>query len=757
MKKSSILILLLLLASNFLFAQTPIYKKSDAPIEKRVNDLLSKMTLEEKVSQMRIFHANLGISLTVDHKLELSEDVKKRLKLGIGGIKNPGELIEPELSAKLNNQLQEYIISQNRLGIPALFIGEAYNGIDAHGSTKFGRPMAQAASFNTDLVHQIWDIVGQEARSRGFNMCHSPEADLARDPRFGRMSETFGEDTYLTTEMVVSAVTGVQGDYIGLNNTHIGAVTKHFAGYAQILGGKNFAAIEISSRTLADEILPPFQAAVQRAKTLGIMASHGDLNGIASHANPALLTDILRTQWGFTGYTVSDANDIARLNFFMHVAETPEDAARMALEAGMDVDLYSDVAYALLPEMVKTNPELIKNIDMAAARILRTKFTLGLFDSPFTEIKNANRTDKALALAKNGDLESIILLKNSKTTEGQLLPLNKTDVTYKKIALLGPILSEGAKADFEKIAGNGYQFVEEKGYELTDGNKAIPKLNPDTEEGMQRMLKKAAESDLCILFLGGDEFEAKEGFFANAYGDRLSIDPINRQDELLTKIKAMNKPVIVVLKHRRTLSINEISNSADAILDCWDMSEFGNESVAKIIFGMANPSGKSPVTIPRSIGQLPFHYSQKEINYKKGYLFTENGPLYPFGFGLSYTNFEYSDIKLSQNSLTDRGSITVSVNVKNTGKYDGKEVVQMYLKDIIGSVTRPNKELKGFQKVFIKAGESKNVTFTISPDMLEFTTIRMKKELEAGDYEVMLGTSSETGLKANFKLILPKK
>ncbi len=744
------------MANGYTNAQTPLYKNAKAPIEERVKDLLSRMTLEEKVAQMRIFHANLGIEWGEKDELTFVNNVSDRLNFGIGGIKNPGELLAPEKAVLLTNQLQKYIISKNRLGIPALFVGEAYNGIDAEGATIFGRPMAQAASFNPDLVHQIWDVIGREARSRGFNMCHSPEADLARDPRFGRMSETFGEDTYLTTEMVVSAVTGVQGDFEGLKKTHIGAVTKHFAGYAQILGGTNFAAIEISPRTFADEILPPFKAAVQRAKTLGIMASHGDLNGVASHANPELLTNILKNQWGFKGYTVSDANDIARLNFFMHVAETPEDAAIMALKAGMDVDLYSDAAYVLLPKIVKTQPELLKNIDMAAARVLRTKFTLGLFDNPYNDEKAVEknvRNEKALALARQADLESIILLKNDTLTDAPMLPLSIRSSKYKKIALLGPILTEGAKEDFEKIAGKDFIFTAEKGFDLTDKRKDVPKLNENTEGGMQKMLDIAKASDVCVLFLGGDEFTSKEGFFNNALGDRASIDPVGRQDELLLKIKALNKPIIVVLKHRRTLSINEIAKSANAILDCWDMSEFGNESVAKLIFGQANPSGKSPVTIPRTIGQLPFHYSQKEINYKKGYLFMENGPLYPFGFGLSYTQFEYSNLKLSTNIIAPNSTITVRVDVKNTGDFDGKEVVQLYLKDIIGSVTRPDKELKSFQKIELKAGETKTVSFTIKPDMLEFTTLKMVRELEAGDYEVMVGTSSQMGLKTGFKLV----
>ena len=341
-------------------------------------------------------------------------------------------------------------------------------------------------------------------------------------------------------------------------------------------------------------------------------------------------------------------------------------------------------------------------------------------------------------------------MKNDKS----ILPLNQVNTSYKKIALVGPVLSKGAKEEFEKIAGKDFIFTEGKGFDLTDKNKDIPKLNPDTEGGIQKILAVAKEADLCVLYVGGDEFTSKEGFFNNALGDRASIDPVGQQDELLRRMKELNKPVIVVLKHRRTLSINEIAKSADAVLDCWDLSEFGNEAIAKMVFGQANPSGKLPVTVPRTIGQIPFHYSQKEINYKKGYLFMENGPLFPFGFGLSYTNFSYNNLKLSADVINPNSTITVTVDVKNTGTLEGKEVVQLYIKDLFGSVTRPMKELKGFEKITLKAGETKQVNFTIKPDMLKFTKLNMEYGLEAGDYEVMVGTSSQEGLKGSFKLTI---
>lgn len=728
------------------------YKDKSLSIDERVDALLPLMSTEEKVAQMRIFHANIGAKPDENGNLKLSKRVIKKLKLGIAGIKNPGEHIDPVAAAKMNNELQKYIIENNRWGIPALFVTESYNGVDADGCTLFGRPMTSAASFNPELVQRQWDIVGREARLRGMHMCHSPEADIVRDPRFGRMSEAFGEDTYLTTQMVKNAIIGVQGNYEGLGaGTHIGAVAKHFAGYGQVLGGSNFAAIEISERTLIDEIYPPFEAAVKEAKTLGIMASHGDLNGVASHGNKELLTGVLRDDWGFEGYVVSDSNDIARLFYFMGVAESPEAAAQMGLEAGIDIDLYAEDSYSYLPKMVEKNPELMKLIDRSVRRVLRTKFILGLFDNPYIDLeetKKGVRAESSLELAKESDLESIILLKNEEKT----LPLSKNKST--RVALLGPLLKKNTKEMFESAVGNSnVKFTAEKGFNLTNEKGGAPELLERDPKSIAKLVNIAKKSDVVVLFLGGDKFTAKEAYFSNStLGDRATIDPVGPQDELVEKITALGKKVIVVLKHRRTLSINTIAKNADAILDTWDLSEFGDHSTAKIIFGDVSPSGKSPVTIPRSIGQLPYHYSMKEINYKKEYLFLEKGPIYPFGHGLSYGNFEYSEIKLSSAVITPDTEIIASVTVTNTGKMKAKEVIQMYLKDEIGSVTRPDKELKGFQKVEFAAGESKTISFKITPKMLEFTGVSMQKVLEAGDYTVKIGTSSNEYLEAKFKL-----
>jgi len=383
--------------------------------------------------------------------------------------------------------------------------------------------------------------------------------------------------------------------------------------------------------------------------------------------------------------------------------------------------------------------------------VLRTKFILGLFDNPYIDLeetKKGVRAASSLELAKESDLESIILLKN----EANALPLNKKKST--RVALLGPLLKENTKEMFESAVGNSnIKFTAEKGFTLTNEKGGAPELLDRNPRAIAKLVNIAKRSDVVVLFLGGDEFTAKEAYFSNStLGDRATIDPVGSQDELVEKITALGKKVIVVLKHRRTLSINTIAAKADAILDTWDLSEFGDHSTAKIIFGDVSPSGKSPVTIPRSIGQLPYHYSMKEINYKKEYLFLGKGPLFPFGYGLSYGNFKYSEITLSSSEITPNSEITASVTVTNTGKVKAKEVVQMYLKDEIGSVTRPDKELKGFEKIEFAPGESKTISFTITPKMLEFTGITMEKVLEAGDYAVKIGTSSKEYVEAKFKL-----
>jgi beta-glucosidase len=755
-------VLLFLSTSICLYAMSSCNTRADVQaltdheIEQRVAELLAKMTIEEKVAQMRIFHAQVGIELDDNKNLLLSDNARERMRYGIAGIKNPGEHYSPEEAAIKNNLLQKHIIENTRLGIPAMFVTEAYSGVDAKGTTKFARPINQAATFNPDLVHDVWYAIGREARVRGMHMCHSPEADIMRDPRFGRMSEGFSEDTHLTTRMVVSAVTGVQGDYQGLSSSHIGAVTKHFVAYGQVEGGRNFASIQVSPRVLNDQMMPPFKAAVQEAKTLGIMASHGDINGIASHGNRELLTGILREQWGFDGYTVSDSNDIARLHYFMGVAETPDDAALMGLHSGVNVDLYADDSYAYLPRLAKQYPHIVSEIDHAVSNVLRTKFRLGLFDHPYTDPQQAasiTRSDAHLDLAKDLAQESIILLKNHADT----LPVDTEKLN--RVALVGPLLDSHTEKVFVDAFGKNTQVVAEKGFELTDENPNVPQVLDEAamRKGLKKALKVAKKADIVFAFVGGDEFTAKEAYFNSAYGDRANLHPVGLQDELVTSLKEMGKTVVVVLKHRRTLAVNTFAEYADAILDAWDAGEMANEALVSHIVGESVPSGKLPVTVPRSVGQLPFHYSQMNINFKKGYLFEKDGPLYPFGFGLSYVEFEYDGLSISETELPYGGTLQVSVNVTNTGTRAAKEVVQVYVQDVIGTVLRPQQELKAFRKVHLNAGETQTLSFNITPEMLAYTRKDMSVGYDAGQFIVRVGGSSKDTLSTSFRVLDEKE
>lgn len=726
------------------------YKDSTLTDEVRAELLLAQLNLEEKIGQMRIFHSSKGIKMDANGELIMSDVSKAYIDQGIAGIKNAGVSLKPQEAAEFCNALQSYVINNNRFGIPALFITECYHGVEARENTFFCRPITMAASFNTDIVQQLWDALGREARVRGLHMCHSPEADLARDPRFGRMSETFGEDPFLTSRMVVSAIKGVQGNQIGLKSTHIGAVTKHFAGYAQVEGGKNFASMQISPRSFIDEILLPFEAAVKEGHTLGIMASHADVNGIASHANHELLTNILKRDWNFEGYVVSDATDIERLHHFMKVAETFEDAAEMALKAGMDIDLYGDQGYALLEDMAKDDPSLLPYIDAATKRVLLTKFKLGLFDNPYTIPEEASVITHSQAhqdLALRTDLESIILLKN----EANILPLQAND--YKRVAIIGPNANEREIATITSRLSTSTTINYTKGCGISKSVKTptLYTLEEDLPE-IKKAVSLAKKSDIVILFIGGDAKTSKEAYFVEGYGDRCDLNLVGQQDLLLNELKKTGKQIVVVLEHRRTLSIVNVATQADAIIDCWELSERGDEAIAQVLFGEVNPSGKLPVTVPRSVGQLPVYYYQKHINYKKGYLFAENTPLYPFGFGLSYTQFAYSNITLSDTIAPLGQAIEVSVDIKNVGTRQGKEVCQVYLQDEFASVEQPIRELIAFQKISLEAGETTHLSFIITPEMMSFTGIDMSKIIEPGIFHVYVGGSSATTQKVSYQL-----
>lgn len=745
---------------------------TELSVDQRVEALLALMTVEEKVAQTISIDTT---TLLVDEGQEevmfrtgklQDEHLKGLLSNGIGAFQLPGRRMTPERSAIYRNILQTYIQENTRLKIPVLSQEECLMGQLAKGSTMFPRPIGLAGTFDTDLVEAIYDAIGKETRSRGGHQAFTPVLDIGRDPRWGRFEETFGEDTYLVSRMAVSVVKGLQGGSEGVDSNHIISSPKHFAGYGQCAGGRNFAPTNIPLRMFRDEILPPFKAAVMEAKAKGIMPSHSEIDGIPCHGNKWLLTSVLRDEWGFDGIVISDYNDALRLDVLHHVEADIEQAAINALDAGLDMDIPNGSAYESLLGAAKKNKEVEKLLDRAVSRILKIKFELGLFENITVDAEKTKETvncKEHISLAKKAADKTIILMKN----EENLLPLKMDDLN--SIAVIGPnadpvefsyysarpnigvSILDGIRAK----VGDQCQVQYEHGCRITKQREVIETetenviKNPClyTLEEERDLIDKAVElaknSDVAIVCVGGSPSTSREAVtLQKNYGDNASLDILGQQNELVKSVLATGTPTIVVLINGKPLSCTYIYEHVPAVLEGWYLGQETGTSMADVIFGDVNPGGKLPVTIARSAGHLPAYYSQKPTGVLKDYLFEEEGPLFPFGYGLSYTDFEYSQLMLSKSRVKIDEEVKVSVNVSNVGSRDGDEVVQLYIRDNVASVTRPVKLLKGFKRITLKADETRTVVFTLKPEDFEFTGVDYKPTIEAGTYNIMVGSSS---------------
>ncbi|TXD67564.1 glycoside hydrolase family 3 N-terminal domain-containing protein [Polaribacter glomeratus] len=739
-----------------------IYKNPNANINDRVNDLLSKMTLEEKAMQLN--SASIRKSAAVEEGVELIEkSIEEQLKNGIGFIENTFDQRMPEKSVEMVNSLQKYLKEKTRLGIPAIIGTECLHGHAGRNSTVFPTPLAMASSWNTKLVNEVFDVIGREARTRGGHEAHTPVLDIGRDPRWGRIEETYGEDTYLTTQMAISIISGLQGGTTGNPGlTHVIASPKHFAGYGQVEGGRNFAATPIDTKVLFDEILPPFKAVVEQTNALGMMASHCEVDGVPAHGNKWLLTDLLRNTWGFKGIVVSDYNDIKRLEEFHHIAATTQEAAKLGLIAGMDIDLPSASAFKYLQEVVEENPALVKELDASVKRILRLKFMLGLFENPYTETKGVSDfigNKKHVALAEKIATESVVLLKNT----NNILPLNVKEI--KNIAVIGPNANSDEMGTYsmknddvvsilkgiKNYVGKSVKVNYEEGckiakFENKNGqDRLIEYTESEEKESMIKAIDLVKKSDVAIVCVGGNEKTSREAFYRpGVAGDRSTIDLLGNQKKLVMDAIATGKPVIVVLMGGRPYAIPEIAEKASAIVNTFYLGQTNGDALSKVIFGAVNPSGKLTISFLHSAGQIPFYYSMKANSFYKGYWETPPTPVYAFGHGLSYTSFEYSDLNIEKEVFDMNEAVTFSVKVKNTGKIDGAEIAQIYFRDKVASVTRPAQLLVRFEKVWLKAGEEKTLTFALNPEKdLSFTGIDLKKVVEPGEFNLMVGGASD--------------
>ncbi len=745
------------------------YLDPGLPVEKRVEVLLNQMTPEEKVAQVCALYVRpeIGINEAIGGG---KSSIYESMKNGIGQIEDTKDYATPKESAIYINKLQQFLKDSTRLKIPALVGSECLHGHQGHHSTVFPVPLALACSWNPELVNKVFDIVGREARMRGATEAHTPVLDLGRDPRWGRIEETYGEDTYLVSQMGFAVTTGLQGGKEGNpGSTHIISSPKHFAGYGQVTGGRNFTPTVFNTRMLYDDILPPFEKAVKEANVLGIMPSHCDIDGMPAHASRWLLTEVLRENWGFKGMVVSDYNDVARLNSLHRIAGNDKDAAKQALMSGVDFDLPTGYAYRHLKEAITEDPSLEKYLDESVRRILTLKFMLGLFENPFSDPEKCEQfvgNPSNVAVAGEIAGESIVLLKNRNNT----LPLDYRKIN--SIAVIGPnatsketgaysvrndhvvSILEGIKKSVpERIKVNfakGCEIARFENWETGPTNMIIATLHEE-ENSLNQAVNLAGASDVAIVVVGGTTQTSHEAWLRDGFkGDRSTLGLLGNQEELISRIAATGKPVIVILMGGKPYAVTQVAEKADVLLSTFYLGQQTGVAVSNVLSGKVNPSGKLAIGFPRSSGQLPVYYSQRRGAFIKDYLEESSKPLFPFGYGLSYTTFEFSDYCAEKDTISAGENFRFSFQVRNTGKYRGAEVVQVYCSDLVTSVSRPEKLLVRFKKVFLEPGESKTIDFVIHPEEdLSFTGADYKKALEPGEFRVLIGNSSDNILIEN--------
>ena len=752
----------------------PLYKDASQPVERRIDDLLARMTLEEKVAQL----------VTVwEHKARIQtpagqfspDKASQAFPHGLGQIARPsdkrgvtvanvgaagaaeGVNRDARDTAEYVNAAQRWATRQTRLGIPILMHEEALHGYVARGATSFPQSIALASTWDPDLVERVFSVAAREMRARGATLALAPVVDVARDPRWGRIEETYGEDPYLVSEMGLASIRGFQGRSLPLRPDKVMVTLKHMTGHGQPENGTNVGPAQISERTLRENFFPPFERAVKELNVRSVMASYNEIDGVPSHANPWLLNDVLRGEWGFKGAVVSDYFAIAQMADVHRMFGDVRQAAERAIKSGVDAETPDDDAYKHLPELVRSGQVPQALVDQAVRRMLRLKFESGLFENPFADSATAEArtaTPDAVALAREAARKAIVLLKN----DGALLPLDAGRV--KRVAVLGTHARDtpiGGYSDqprhvvsvLEGIqnAGRGkFQVDFAEAVRLTRSRSwsADPvDLVPAEENAalIAQAVATARNADVVVMVLGDNEQLSREAWADQHLGDRASLGLVGQQEDLARAVLALGKPTVVVLLNGRPLAVNYLADKAPAIIEGWYLGQETGNAVADVLFGKANPGGKLPVSIARHVGQLPIYYNHKPTA-RRGYLFDTTKPLYPFGYGLSYTSFEISVPRLERPTIANGQAARVQVDVRNTGRRAGDEVVQLYVRDDEASVTRPVLELKRFERVTLKPGERRTVTFELRPDDLALWDMQMRRVVEPGTFTIYAGPNS---------------
>ena len=750
-------------------AQLPVYKQAQQPVEARVADLIGRMTMEEKVGQLICPLGWEMYTKTGNNSVEPSELFKKKMdEVPIGSFwavlradpwtqKTLENGLRPELAAKTLNALQRYAVEKTRLGIPILFAEECPHGHMAIGTTVFPTSLCAASTWNPDLLHAMGGAIGMEAAAQGSNIGYGPVLDVAREPRWSRMEETFGEDPWLTAVMGTAVVRGMQGDNTA-DKQHVVCTLKHLAAYGVPEGGHNGGPVYAGERLLRSQLLLPFEKAV-RAGAGTVMTSYNSIDGVPCTANRHLLTDMLRGEWGFKGFVYSDLLSVDGIAGMGAAANNKEGSA-LAIKAGLDMDLGGGAFGGNLKKALEDGLITMADLDRAVENVLAMKFRLGLFDNPYVQPKRAKevcRSDEHKLLAQKVAEEGTVLLKND-----GVLPLKRG---LKRIAVIGPnadmpynqlgdytapqprediaTVLDGIKA----LAGHDTEVVYERGCAIRD----------TTTADIAAAVKAAQGADAVVLVVGGSsardfktkyiatgaatvdesktlsDMECGEGF------DRATLSLLGKQEQLIAEVAKTGRPLVIVYIEGRPLLMNQASEVANALLTAWYPGEQGGKAIASILFGDANPSGRLPVSIPRSVGQLPVYYSQGST---RDYMDEKAAPLYPFGYGMSYTTFDYKNLAITPLSASS-DSVRVSLTVTNTGERSGDEVVQLYLSDRAASVSQPPLQLRAFKKVCLDAGESREVTFNLGFDELSLINAEMKRVVEPGEFRVLVGASSQ--------------
>jgi beta-glucosidase-like glycosyl hydrolase len=755
-------------ASPAAAAEQPLYKNPQAPLDARVDDLLSRMTLEEKLAQISCIWQRKGEVEDANGNFDPAK-ASRIFPDGIGQVARPSDRVPLEPNDPLQNvfrdvaqtvdfvnAVQHFSRDDTRLGIPTLFHGEGLHGYMARDATSFPQAIALSGTWDPALISRIYTVVAREARARGIELLLTPVINLGRDPRWGRIEETFGEDPFLAGRMGVAEVRGLQGDALPLSPGHVFATLKHMAGYGVPEAGSNVGPAEITRRTLLQMYLPAFHDAIREANAQVVMASYNEIGGIPSHANRWMLTDLLREQWGFKGVVLSDYEGIEQLMSLHHIVGNLTDAAAVSLKAGVDDDMPDGEAFAHLPQALARGEVTQAQIDTAVRRVLRLKFLAGLFEHPYADARYAKRiTDdaEARALAVKAAQESIVLLKNDGT-----LPLDPHRI--KTLAVIGPNAGVARLGGYSEVpahsvsilqgirnlVGQGVRVVYARGVKLVEkGDQytdqvVLPK--PAANRALIRQaVRVARQADEIVLAIGTRGALCREGWADNHLGDRDSLELIDQQQALADALFALGKPVVVVLINGCPLAVDEIARKANALIEGWYLGQEGGTAMADVLFGKTDPGGKLTVTIPRSVGFVPYNYDEKPSAHR-GYQFADNSPLFPFGYGLSYTTFAVGPPLLSAASIPSHGKVTVTVEVHNTGKVAGDEVVELYLHELVTSVTEPVKALRGFKRVSLAPGASTRVQFELGWDDFAIFDESLHQVVEPGTFEVMTGPSS---------------